>query len=101
MKTSTFKTIRVRSSAGDYAVVCGRGLLGETGREIARLGEFSSVHVLSSPKVWRALGAKLKKGLGARQEAAVHLFDDAEAAKNMATVEAIARKLARAGADPR
>jgi 3-dehydroquinate synthase len=99
MKNSTFKTIRVRSSAGDYAVVCGRGLLCEVGREIARLGEFSSVHILSSPKVWKALGAKLKKGLGARRDVAVHLFDDAEAAKNMATVEAIARKLARAGAD--
>jgi len=85
---------------GEYAVVCRRGLLNEVGREIARLGEFSSVHVLSSPKVWRAVGAKLKKGLGRRlATAAVHLFDDAEAAKNMATVEGIARKLARAGAD--
>jgi 3-dehydroquinate synthase len=101
MKSSTNKAIRVRSSAGDYAVVCRRGLLREAGREIARLGEFSSVHVLSSPKVWRALGAKLKRGLGARREIAVHLFDDAEAAKNMATVEGIARKLASAGADRR
>jgi 3-dehydroquinate synthase len=57
------------------------------------------VHVVSSPKVWRAVG-KVFAGSFARGAApAVHLFDDAERAKNLATVELLTRKLVRAGAD--
>ena len=67
--------------------------------EIARLGEFSSVHILSSPRVWRAVGDKVRRGISGRVGAKVHLFDDAEAAKNLKTVETIVRKLVRAGAD--
>ncbi len=102
----------MRAAAGEYVVVCRRGLLREAGRQIAPLGTFSSVHVVSSPRVWRAVGARLLRGLGSKlgasrsrgkgiaaAKAQVHLFDDAEAAKNLKTVEEIARKLVRAGAD--
>jgi 3-dehydroquinate synthase len=98
MKRTGSHTIRVRAAAGDYSVVCRRGLLRDAEGEIARLGKFSSAHILSSKRVWRALGEMVRRGISARL-AQVHLFDDAEAAKNLETVEAIARKLVRAGAD--
>jgi 3-dehydroquinate synthase len=57
------------------------------------------VHILTSKRVWRAVGKKLRRGIPARVAAQVHVFDDAEAAKNLKTVELLARKLVRAGAD--
>jgi 3-dehydroquinate synthase len=96
MKT---KTIRVRSAAGQYAVLCGAGILREAVDEIAKLGEFSSVHVLTSPKVWRAVGKAVKRAIPRDAHRNVHLFGDAETKKNMRTVELICRKLTRAGAD--
>lgn len=92
------KRIRVKSSVGTYAVICGPGALARLGAEIARLGRFSSVHVVTSPKVWRAVGRKVTAGLG-RQRATVHTFNDAETAKNLKSVEAISRSLVKAGAD--
>jgi 3-dehydroquinate synthase len=80
-------------------VVCAAGLLGRAGREIAKLGQFSSVHVVSSPKVWRAVGKAFAGSFARGAALVVHLFDDAEAAKNLATVELLTRKLVRAGAD--
>ncbi|MGC2764681.1 MAG: 3-dehydroquinate synthase [Candidatus Acidiferrum sp.] len=95
MKSTQSQAIRVRSAAGAYSVVCRRGILRNVSREIARLGKFSSVHVVSSERVWRAVSKKLSLRVGAR----VHLFDDAESTKTLKTVEAIARKLVRAGVD--
>ena len=99
MKPTRSHTIRVRAAAGDYFVVCRRGLLQNASREIARLGKFSSVHIVTSERVWRAVGKKLRQGIPASVAAKVHLFDDAEALKNLRTVEAVARKLVQAGAD--
>ena len=96
MKT---KTIRVRSAAGEYAVLCGAGILRHAADEIEKLGEFSSVHVLTSPKVWRATGKAVKPVIPRDASQHVHLFDDAETKKNMRTVELLCRKLTRAGAD--
>ena len=96
MKT---KIIRVRSAAGEYAVLCGAGILRDAAGEIAKLGEFSSVHVLTSPKVWRAVGKAVKAAIPRDVSKNVHLFDDAETKKNMRTVELLCRKLTRAGAD--
>jgi 3-dehydroquinate synthase len=94
------KIIRVRSAAGEYAVLCGAGILRDAAGEIAKLGEFSSVHVLTSPKVWRAAGKAVRPILSPRDAwKNVHLFDDAETKKNMRTVESICRKLTRAKAD--
>jgi 3-dehydroquinate synthase len=96
MKT---KMIRVRSAAGEYAVLCGAGILRDAAGEIEQLGEFSSVHVLTSPKVWRAAGKSVKAAIPRDASQNVHLFDDAETKKNMRTVEMLCRKLTRAGAD--
>jgi 3-dehydroquinate synthase len=98
MKT-TDSTIRVRSFAGDYFVLCRRGVLREASRHIARLSEFSSVHILSSRRVWRAIGKKIQRGVPHRTNVHIHLFDDSETAKTLSTVESVARKLVRAGAD--
>jgi 3-dehydroquinate synthase len=96
MKT---KIIRVRSAAGEYAVLCGAGILRDAADEIAKLGKFSSVHVLTSRRVWRAVGKAVKPGIPHDAWKNVHLFDDAETKKNMRTVELLCRKLTRAGAD--
>ena len=96
MKT---KIIRVRSAAGEYAVLCGAGILRDAAGEIAKLAEFSSVHVLTSPKVWRAVGKTVKAVIPRDGLKNVHLFDDAETKKNIRTVELLCRKLTRAGAD--
>jgi 3-dehydroquinate synthase len=93
------KVIRVRSAAGEYAVLCSAGILRYAADEIAKLGEFSSVHVLTSPKVWRAAGKAVKPAIPRDASRNVHLFDDAETKKNMRTVELLCRKLTRAGAD--
>jgi len=99
MTSANAHSIRVRAASGDYAVVCERGLLARAGTQIAALGKFSSVHVLTSPKVWRAVGRTVKRGLSKIPRLQVHTFPDREAAKNLTTVEAIARELVRAGAD--
>jgi 3-dehydroquinate synthase len=96
MKT---KIIRVRSAAGEYAVLCGAGILRDAAGEIEQLGEFSSVHVLTSPKVWRSVGKTVKAAIPRDVSKNVHLFDDAETKKNLPTVELLCRKLTRAGAD--
>lgn len=99
MRATNPYLIRVRAATGDYTVLCQRGLLGQITEEIAKLGRFSSVHVMTSPTVWRALGRKAKQGLVKIGNLRVHRFGDQEAAKNLRTVEALARKLVRAGAD--
>jgi 3-dehydroquinate synthase len=93
------KRIRVKSSAGSYSVVTGAGAIRRAAQEIAALGKFSSVHVVSSQKVWRALGKTVHRGLRLSKASAIHLFNDAESAKNLLSVEFITRSLNRAGAD--
>jgi 3-dehydroquinate synthase len=93
------KRIFVRSSAGPYSVVCGTGALGHAAQEIVKLGSFSSVHIVSSAKVWRAVGKIVQRNIGRKNGAAVHLMNDAEAAKNLRTVELLTRELVRGGAD--
>lgn len=96
MKTTR---IRVQSSAGPYFVVAGAGAIGQAAREIAALGRFSSLHIVSSPKVWRAVGKSAQRGLRLSNRSTVHLFNDAESAKHLGSVERIARSLCRASAD--
>jgi 3-dehydroquinate synthase len=93
------KRIPVKSSAGSYSVVSGAGVIRHAAKEIAALGRFSAVHVVSSPKVWRAVGKTVQRGLQLRDSRCLHLFDDAESAKNLRSVEQIARSLCREGAD--
>lgn len=96
----SIRRIAVRSAAGDYEVLCGEGALARA-REVSRLGRFSSIQIVSSPRVWRAAGRKVQRALGAKSRARLHLFDDGEPAKNLSTVEDLCRSLSRAGADRR
>jgi 3-dehydroquinate synthase len=93
------KRILVESEAGSYAVVCGAGALVRLSREIAKVGKFSSLHVVTSRRVWAAVGKKVLRGLGGAKAARLHKLDDAESAKNLRSVESIARSLVKAGAD--
>jgi len=93
------KRIRVKSAAGSYAVVCGAAVLARLSRENAKIGKFSSIHVVTSRKVWAAVGKRVLRGLGGVKAAQVHKFDDAESAKHLRSVESIARGLVKAGAD--
>ena len=91
--------IAVKSSAGSYSVVSGAGVIRRAAKEIAALGQFSDLHVVSSPKVWRAAGKAVRRGLRLSKSKCLHLFDDAESAKNLRSVEQIARSLSHAAAD--
>jgi 3-dehydroquinate synthase len=93
------KRILVKSSAGPYSIVSGAGVVHRAAREIEGLGQFSSLHVVSSPKAWRAVGKSVQRGLRLSKGGSIHLFDDAESAKNLRSVEQITRSLCRAGAD--
>jgi 3-dehydroquinate synthase len=99
MNSAKTKAIEVRAARGKYSVVCGRGTMAQAQKAIARLGKFSSVHILSSPLVWNALEKKIRGGIPARLAPNVHLFDDAESEKNLQSVEGLARSLVGAGAD--
>ena len=93
------KRISVKSTAGPYSIVSGAGVIRRAAREIAALGRFSSAHIVSSQKVWRAVGKTVHRGLHLSKHGPIHLFDDAESAKNLRSVEHITRSLCRAGAD--
>jgi 3-dehydroquinate synthase len=93
------KRILVKSSAGNYRVVCGSGVLAGLGREVSRAGRFSSVHLVSSGKAWAAVGKQVLGGLGGPKGVVLHRFDDSESFKNLQSVERISRSLLRAGAD--
>ena len=94
------RRILVKSSAGSYEVVCGESVLARSAADLARLGQFSSVHLATSAKVWAAVGPQVLRavrGLHPR----VHKFNDREDTKNLRSVEVIARSLVKAGADRR
>jgi 3-dehydroquinate synthase len=95
----TPKRIPVRSSAGHYAIICRAGVLRHAAEEIRPLGKFSRIHLVSSPKVWRAVGKIVLNGLGPKNIHAKHLMNDAESAKNLGTVEKLSRSLIRGGID--
>lgn len=95
------KRIPVKSSAGSYSVVSGAGALRRAAKEIAALGRFSSMQVISSARVWRAVGKTVRGALSLPKNSAIHLMNDAESAKNLSTVEALARSLVNSGADRR
>ena len=99
MRAADSHTIEVRAASGKYVVVCRRRLLRRAAQELKELGEFSSIHILTSKKVWGAIGKTFLGSFARKQRPQVHLFDDAESAKSLQTVEAVARKLVRAGAD--
>src|ERR1051326_5996191 len=89
----------VKAAAGKDAGVCGAGVIAQLSTEIAKVGNFSSLHVVTSPKVWSPVGKEVLRALGGTNAARVHKFDDAEAGKNLKSVEEISRSLVKAGAD--
>jgi 3-dehydroquinate synthase len=93
------KRILVKSSVGKYAVVCGAGALARLSVEIANIGKFSSVHVVTSRRVWSAVGKFVSRGLRSARAVRLHTFKDGETEKNLKNVEGIARSLVKAGAD--
>lgn len=99
MNSSDRRPVRVRSSFGDYTVLCQPGLLRRLHKELGTLGTFSSVHLLTSEKVWKVLRRVILPGFPKSARPRVHFIDDAESAKNLSTVEKVSRSLVRAGAD--
>jgi len=95
------KHFRVRSSPGAYEVVCGPGALDHLSAAVRAQRDVSAVFLLSSPRVWKDCGAQVRNALRGISSAPPILFDDSEHAKSLATVEAVCRKLHRAGADRR
>jgi len=96
MKT---KRIEVQSSSGRYPVLCGSGVLHRSASAIAKVAGSASIYIVSSPKVWRAVGKKVRRAFSAKNDKQVHLMNDAESAKNLRTVETLCRDLVQAGAD--
>jgi len=94
------KKIKVRSANGMYEILCGRGVAAQSAKSVVGLGRTGAVFLISSPRVWKHLGARLNRIFKGSQRATV-LFDDREAAKNLSTVERACRQLVRAGADRR
>ena len=96
-------TIRIPSSSGAYQVQCAPGIFARVGALISRLGESTGIYVLSSPRVWEHWGRPLLRALNKANRKRVPvramLFDDSESAKDLATIEQIARQLVLAGAD--
>lgn len=91
-------TIRIQSSAGRYDVRCARNALAHARSLIARVGDSTGLYVLSSPRVWKFWGREISRRLRVSRDRVI-LFDDRESRKRLATIESIARKLSRAGAD--
>jgi len=94
------KKIKVRSTSGTYEIWCGRGVAAKSARAVGRLAEQSALFLISSPRVWKHMGARIEKIFKGVHRATI-LFDDREAAKNLSTVEKACRQLVRAGADRR
>jgi 3-dehydroquinate synthase len=94
------KKIKVRSASGTYEILCGRGAAAQSARAVAGLDEQRAVFLISSPRVWKQLGARLERVFKGVHRATI-LFDDREVAKNLSTVERACRQLVRAGADRR
>lgn len=94
------KKVSVQAASGKYEVLCGRGVLRELPRVVARIRGDGSVYVVSSRRVWRRWGKRVEKLLGLARRATI-LIDDGETAKNLSTVERACRDLVRAGADRR
>jgi 3-dehydroquinate synthase len=93
--------IRIPSSQGAYRVHCSHGALARADSVIEGLGDSTGTFVLSSPNVWTNWGRTLAKRIRGVRASRTFLFDDSEAAKNLATVELLCRALSRAGADRR
>jgi 3-dehydroquinate synthase len=94
------KKIKVRSASGRYEIWCGRGVAAQSARAVARLAKQGEIFLISSPRVWKHMGARIERIFKGIHRATI-LFDDREVAKNLSTVERASRQLVRTGADRR
>jgi len=97
-------SVSVETPSGPYIVECERGLLRRAGELVRALGPATGLCFLSSPRVWKLWGARIRKGFGAPRGSppvSVNLFPDGESAKTLSTLEKICRGLAAAGVDRR
>src|ERR1039458_6233377 len=92
------RKIIVNAPSKRYAIYCGEGALKELSKGIRALGKSSKIVFLSSPKAWKYARKSVALSTEFGGPLAI-IFDDHEAAKNLATVERISRQLVRAGAD--
>ena len=92
-------TVRITSSSGRYEFHCASGALARSAALVNRLGETTGMFILSSPRVWRHWGRTIASNLPGTNARHPILFDDRESSKRLSTVEEIARKLSRSGAD--
>ncbi len=95
---SRAQTIVVRVSPS-YPVYVGAGLVRHCGRWL-RKEENRRLFVFSSPRIWRYVSRVVRRGLAhAGIPYGLLLMDDREEKKSLATVEQLARRLVRRGAD--
>jgi 3-dehydroquinate synthase len=95
------QNILVRAPSKRYLVVCGEGSLASARKRIESVARGGRVFVLTSLRVWRNCGKKIRGTLRGLRADDVILFDDHEAKKHLATVESLCRELIRHGADRR
>jgi len=95
------ETLTIRSRAGDYQVVCGLGALGRLRPMLKRVKDCTGIFVVTSRRVWSHCGSRIASAIGRADARRVIFMNDAESAKNLATVQGICRELTRAGADRR
>ena len=95
------KRIIVKSSAGEYRVVCGTGALRGAGIEISRLDlKFSRIHVIRRPKSGVRWGRESSGASAKTAKSNRILMNDAEAAKNLTTAEKLSFTRARGNRPP-
>jgi len=82
-------------------VLYGQDVLRRAATELRTLGENTGVYLLTSPRVARRWRRPIESALRSANLRATIVFDDREAAKNMATVDRLCRQLVRVGADRR
>jgi 3-dehydroquinate synthase len=90
------RRLQVKSSAGEYAVVIGRGAW----RALHRLKGYSSVFVLTEPILWERWGNKLLRDAGWAGLPPI-LVPSGESSKSLTMVGHVASELLERGADRR
>jgi 3-dehydroquinate synthase len=90
------RRLHVKSSAGEYAVVVGRGAW----RELSRLSGYSSMFVLTEPGLWKKWGKQLLRDAGWAGLPAI-LVPSGERSKSLSMAGYVASQLLDHGADRR
>jgi 3-dehydroquinate synthase len=95
-------SISVETPSRSYTVEYGRGELRRVGALLSALGTPTGVSIVSAPRVWRACGRAVSRGLardGGRTKPLLALLPDGERAKTLGCFEQLCRTLARGHLD--